>query len=52
LKELTFKEENYQDYQKIQKLNLQIEQLESKLHSVELDYLNLLEESEREEVKG
>ena len=49
-KEETFKEENYHDYQKMNELNDTIMILEEKLHELEIDYLELLEIKEREEV--
>lgn len=52
LKLKTFEEENYSDYKKISSLNKEIVTLESELHSCEIEYLTLLEESEREEVEN
>ncbi|AIO18953.1 putative ABC transporter ATP-binding protein YheS [Candidatus Izimaplasma bacterium HR1] len=50
LKEDTFKEENYTNGKKMNDLNKQIDLLEQDLHRIEHDYIDLLEESEREEV--
>ena len=50
LKKDTFKEENYNDGIKMNDLNNQIDLLEQDLHKIEHDYIDLLEESEREEV--
>lgn len=50
LKQQTFEEENYFDKRKMSSLNQEINTLEDELHNLELNYITLLEESEREEV--
>ena len=50
-KEATFLEENYTDYEIMQFLNKEINELEEQLHELELVYLELLEGLEREEVE-
>ena len=49
-KEMTFLEENYSDYKKLSEINKKIEENEEKLHILELQYIELLEISERGEV--